>query len=855
MPFILPFTFDPLSFAIGFAAASLLWTLVSRMRPALKEWHSGQSARRERAQMKRASGVEENHRRIILRRAQGMHLAAPLFALDEILIPPLIMASPPRVEPNGPLAAEEIVSQTVPYLPAWPEVGTTYGAPAMPLERALSGGSHLVVVGLDGFGKTVALAHLASLLARQDASLGALGENIPFLIHVADLSLPVKDEKVVLDPIIEAASMQMSFLDKSRMAEFVQVSFKSGRVMLLLDGFDELAQSGQKAVIEYLTLLLKTYPLPRVVATARPEQTEGLQGLGFAPMCLLGWDENRRAEFSHKWADHWTNFVSHEAWAQTAFDSVDPLLLGAWLEFGNQRLTPLEFTLKLWGGFAGDSQGPRASDAISAHVRRVAPPDIPAAALETLALQAVIGSQPVFDSRNARDWVRKFEPAEEKTTEGLASTEGGELPKTGPLLPKTGPLGQKKGAGAVVQTPTSGLLGKMVASGLLLIHRYSHMRFLHPVLMGYLAGRAMTAFNAEEGLLSQPNWGGKLLAMQNLAAHGDASRLAENILKNEDVVLQRPLLIVARWLYEAPREAQWRSRAMAGLARVMQSEELPRGLRGAAMAAFALSGDPGAAAFFRQSLQSHSFELIALAALGSGLMRDVKAVDLLANTLEAPSPAARRAACLALVSIGSPSALEAVARALLTGDDELRRAAAEALANDRREGYETLKDGSTMPDILVRRAAAYGLGRVPETWAQEILQNMQVQDDQWLIRTAATEVLDSRAPANDPRVPRAPTAPSETPWLIEFAGKQGVGIMPGAPATDILLTALKNGTPDERLAALAYLKRAPNDGVIKAFYETLHNDDAEIREASYQALWEIASDGVKLPNPAQFGLA
>jgi len=852
MPFTLPFAIDPLSFGIGFVAASLFWLLVSRMRPALKEWREGRTTRRETAQAKRASGVEETHRRITLRRAQGMHLAAPLFALDEILIPPLLMTPPPHVEPNGPVAAEEIVAQTVPYLPAWSEVGTTYRARPMTLERALSGGSHLVIMGMDGIGKTVALAHLATLLAKQDASLGGLSNNIPYLVHVADLSLPVKDEKAILDPIIEAASEQISFLERGRMEDFTNQVFKSGRAMLLLDGFDELAQEGQKAVVEYLTLLFKVHPLPRVVATALPEQTEGLLGLGFAPMSLLGWDESRQAEFAEKWGQHWTNFVSREAWAQTAFDSIDPLLLGAWLEFGNQRLTPLEYTLKLWGGYAGDGLGPRASDAIAAHVRRVAPLDTPAAALETLALQAVISAQPVFDTRKARDWVRKFEPTE--TAEGAITAEGGELPKTGPLLPKTGPLGQKKEA-TTVQTPTSGLLGKMAASGLLLTHLNNHMRFLHPILMGYLAGRAMTAFNAEESLLSQPNWSGKLLAMQNLAAHGDATRLAENLLKIEDRILERPLLTVARWLREAPRESPWRGRVMAGLARVMQAEDLPRGLRGQAMAAFALSGDPGAAAFFRQALQAHSFELITLAALGSGIMRDAKAADLLANTLDAPSPATRRAACLALVAIGTPTALESVARALLTGDDDLRRAAAESLANEPHEGYETLKDGATMPDIMVRRAVAYGLGRVPEPWATEILQRLQVEDDQWIVRTAATEVLDSQAPANDPHVPRALTPPSETPWLIEFASKQGEGIAPGAPANDILLTAIRKGSAEERLAALAYLKRSPTDGVIKTLYESIHSSDADVRESSYQTLWEIASDGMTLPNPIQFGLA
>ena len=160
-----------------------------------------------------------------------------------------------------------------------------------------------------------------------------------------------------------------------------------------------------------------------------------------------------------------------------------------------------------------------------------------------------------------------------------------------------------------------------------------------------------------------------------------------------------------------------------------------------------------------------------------------------------------------------------------------------------------------MTDIVVRRATAYGLGRVDEPWALEILGQMQVQDDQWIVRTAAADALDGKAAPADPRVPRPLTPPPETPWLIEFAGKQGLGIAPGVPATDILLTALRNGTIEERLAALNYLKRSPTEGVTKALYESIHSEDAELREAAYQTLWELASGGAALPSPAQFGLA
>ncbi len=62
----------------------------------------------------------------------------------------------------------------------------------------------------------------------------------------------------------------------------------------------------------------------------------------------------------------------------------------------------------------------------------------------------------------------------------------------------------------------------------------------------------MVAYKAEEELISQPNWGGKLLSMRYFAAQGDATRLVDGLLKTEDPILERPMLTAARWLREAP---------------------------------------------------------------------------------------------------------------------------------------------------------------------------------------------------------------------------------------------------------------------------------------------------------------
>jgi HEAT repeat protein len=397
------------------------------------------------------------------------------------------------------------------------------------------------------------------------------------------------------------------------------------------------------------------------------------------------------------------------------------------------------------------------------------------------------------------------------------------------------------------------LLGQLVSTGLIIAYPNNKMRFVHPVLAGFLAGRAMSAYKSEESLLSQTDWTGKLLAMHYLACYGDATNMAKNLLDWSRLPMHRPMLAAARWLRDAPRSAPWRAKIMGALADLLQSEGLPLSLRGQAMAAFVLSEDPGVPALFRQLGNTLSFELMRLVALGSGATGDPKAVKALAGMLEAPSISARRAACLALVAIGTNEALECVAHTLLNADEDLRRAAAEALANDTREGPAMLKDAVSMNDILLRRAVVYGLARTREPWALELLQKMRVEDEQWVVRNSASEVLEAMNAANDPHVPRPLKAPSETAWLIAFAGTKGVGISPGAPATELLISALKSPKEDERLAALEYLKQKPTDGIVRSIYDAMYGDDSDLREAAFFTLWEIGSAGYKLPHPTQFG--
>lgn len=844
---------EPISFGVGFVVGILFTWLLSRIRPLLEQWREAAKEQRAAAQARRTTGLEDNLRRLTLRRAQGMHLAASLFSLDEILQEPRLMAPPARVEPGVIPIQEDIISQTLPYMPAFPELAAIYRAPTLSLLEAIEGGSNLVIVGAAGMGKTVALAHLASMAANLSVRLDTNAEPdaVPFLYHVADLQFPFDASRDPINNIINAASERAPVFDLRRLPGFIEQTFKIGKALVLIDGFDELDPGAQKNVVDWFKALMATYPKVRIVTTGCVNQLNGLIGIGFNPLALIGWDAAKNARFIQQWGELWSRTVALETWSQTGPGQVDPILLNTWLLSDNQGLTPFELTLKVWGAYAGDSLGPRVLDAIATHVRRLAPSGTPVAALELLAMQVVLTCQPVFDPRKARAWVKQYDIVEDKPIEGaetVTKTAEGEAVQ----LTESQKIRIKKSkAGEAV--PTYGLLSKMVDSGLLVSHPNNKMRFLHPVLNGYLSGQAIGDNDADASLLAQPEWDGKTLSLRYLAARGDVSAVADIMLKQSDIPLHYETFEVARWLRDAPKEAAWRAKAFAALLTILQAEGQPLALRGQAMAAFVVSGDPGAATLFRQLLASRSFELLPLAAMGSGAMHDVKAVDALEEVLQAPVGAVRRATCLALVAIGTEKSLEAVARALLQGDEELRRAAAEAMANDPVEGHAMLKEGATLADIMLRRAVVHGLARIEQPWALETLQHMQLEDDQWAVRNLANQYLEQKAHI-DPRVPRRLKAPSESPWLIEFAGKQGMGIPRGGPATDVLLNAFKLGETEERLAALPYLKRVADEGVIGALYNGMYGEDPEVREASFYALEDIAANGVTIPHPNQFGL-
>jgi HEAT repeat protein len=399
-----------------------------------------------------------------------------------------------------------------------------------------------------------------------------------------------------------------------------------------------------------------------------------------------------------------------------------------------------------------------------------------------------------------------------------------------------------------------GALPDLLESGLLVKRTNDRVTSLHPILTGYLAAAASEAQRAGQQILSQPAWTSRATTLNYLAMVDDQAPWLADMLEQQDFdLLERDLLLAGRWLRNAPEGLPWVPGALRRLAECVQNGGLSLSLRARALTAMAISDSQGVATLLRQLVTAQDQTMRLLAALGLGMLRDTKAVQDLIRLLNDRTPSVNRAAILALSAIGDKAGLEAVASLLLTGEDDMRRSAAEALTNFPEEGYPTLEEGSALEDARVRRAVVYGLARVRQPWAVSIIEKLHTQDDWWEVKDAASQMLQALQVEN-PRLPRPIPALTETGWLTAFAADRGMGVAPGKPAYQLLYRALNEGTEEQCQGALYFLTAHGDQETVLPLYQLYFSNTGDLREMAYTTLWFLAAKGVDLPAPMQFGL-
>lgn len=830
--FGLDFQFEQISFLLGFVAATLFWWLISALRSSWPKIKAFIIEQRENQKMRRLAGLDAQIREIILQRSQKSHLASSLFPLSDIIITPKLITPPVLEDPDNPSNNHPLIQDLLPYAPQWPELASSLHAPMLTLPEALINGADIAIIGQPGSGKSVALAYLASLIARRESAIPAISSATPFLIHVMDLRANLDEKKNPLEILVKTISPTFPLLLQRQLPHFIETILQEGKLLLLLDGLDELPLSDITLITKYIKSLKEQHTSLRLVLAASPDCLDGLTELDITPLALATWNREQITEFVNQWGTAWTQYVSPVVQKQMGTPQPSPFLLNSWLTSLQGYFSPLEWTAKVWSLYAGDIVGSQPSHDLESLYKRLAGDGLPPDGLSALASMIIQGQRGSVTYSDADKYLSKFRLSVEESpqAENEAATSTTTMPK-------------KTASTKSVKLSSSGsqILNKLLDSGLLNEYSDGSITFTSPLFTGYFSTLA-TVDAPTTAAADQTSESSYLAQLSFLTEQGKTNQTISSLLNQDEAPLFPNTLMVTRWLKNAPANAEARSIVMRKIVQLIQTPDLPLNIRIRLMVAAAASNETAISGLSRQWLTSKSSDLRLLAAIGVGMTQDSRAISDLAGLFMDPDINLQIASCYGLSAINTPLALESLQTALEHGDETLRMAVGETLAAHDPEGHKILQDAILSDDLLVRRAAVNGIARINAPWAISLLEKVAVEDAQWVVRNAAGQALDERAKIslNSP-VPLVP--PHESPWLLNYASKQGVGLSPNQSALPMLMDVLHHGTTHQVIASLEYLKHAPSDDLIRDLNKMVFSEDPSLQDAAISCLTYIKSGG------------
>jgi NACHT domain len=167
------------------------------------------------------------------------------------------------------------------------------------LANVLADTGRVLLRGGAGAGKTTLLRWLALGVARGTLRVGQRADIVPFFVplrHFAAGELPAPEELLRTTAKVLAGEMP---------ARWASERFRAGRVLLLVDGLDELPRERRLAAREWLAQLAEEYADARYVVTTRPfaVEDEWLAAADFETFDLLPMSAKAIRDLLRRWHD------------------------------------------------------------------------------------------------------------------------------------------------------------------------------------------------------------------------------------------------------------------------------------------------------------------------------------------------------------------------------------------------------------------------------------------------------------------------------------------------------------------------------------------------------------------------
>ena len=805
------------SLLMGLVLGILLTAAFFYWLPTLRLWRSRAVGRLRQTLAWFRSGVEVRYQAETAEYLSRYHLGGQWAELADIMTHPRLLAIPTDIDPHA--LTDWRASQLA---QVWPELANKVAMPPMPgatLDSLLRNGQRVLICAPPGGGKTSLLAYAAHHYATaSDQPL------LPAYVHLAELDFssyapaePDQPAKPIdpLTPLLTVLQRYTSTLTNPGLKDLFQRKLKAGQALLLLDGWDELPAGMRSLCLTWLHQLVENYPNGRLFMAVGMTGYGRLLDLGFVRTQILPWRQREVEAFTAGWARALNN---------------NPIRPD---RFWRPGQTPLQTSLRFWlvtiGGQTDASQKPRRQA------------DLMAQALSLLVKLPESSKEPVEQVRAAYNeyWQRiayfllnedrlilTKEEAARLATETAVHHQLKDLPGR---LPKS--LEQ-----CAIFLPVKG----------------GGVRFRNLVWRDYLAAaylaRQVEPEEAEaiaQAALENSRRRGVLvyfIAQPEISTTTIAA-LANGLLQSPDRTPTRENLFqVAAWLPElVEAKGEWQRQVLVLLGQIIRQTSFPQLLRQRAMAALMQTGETGVFTFATQLLERSDPFLREVGLMGLshlGLQRPQEVVRRLTEHLEDGAASVRLAAVQALAWLPHPLSERPLLTALINGDDEMSRAAAEGMVLRGADGLEILREALEDEALHVRRAAIYGLLAADDNRLIPWLEKVEKEDKEWLVRSAATEAIETLRQKQ--KMAWAQADLSKQRWLVDYAAHDGRAVPVGAAALPFLVQVLAEAThPDLRMAAAVSIGLLPAHDVVPALETAVRDSQQQVSEAAFSTLCTV----------------
>jgi len=819
--------FDLTSFLIGFVSALLLVGLAYRYRATLARYRSQITDRVGRLRRWFTASMAARYSSAAIESAQKLHLFGSVATLDKIYV---------KRHLRAPLAAH------------------TEDAPPLLLSpsQAVKMGQPLLIIGPSGSGRTTLLNHLLLTQASQLHAAGE-GERVPMYVYLPLLAVQMGDTAtgeesessaaLATEQLAQAAVTVMSRLTATGVPSWLRGQVQAGQSLILLDGWEQGSPQERPAVTAWIKKLLTVHPDNVLVVTAGERGYAPLIAAGFIPLQPVPWAPRQLGELARRWKEVWPT------------DDQEPQAPSLHVAYRLTPPTPLEATIQLFVQLRGKQPAPTPAGRMAQAMDLLLPPperdqDNAAWPLKTghqalgrLALTTIERHNPLLGRDKIQSTVTQMMPPPRFTSDQDDATEGQPADKA--TLKAAREEEESRNLQVIDCCRALTLPGGIIRSW-----DNEHYFFNHPLVAAYWAAHYLASTEEIDGAataaehVQDPAWADALHFYVGLAA---AEPLIQHLMRSPNDLFLSRLWGAADLMSATPaRRVAWRQELIKQLAQLMLTPHLPPFLQSRALAALVESGEPSVRLLFKRIVDHANPQLRAKAILGLGILQDPQDLEVIEAALSDPDLDVRLAAIDALRRLaraGHEPALESIVASIVEAENQVQRAAAEALAELGPEGEAVLRDAAQDQDLTVRRAAVYGIMLLDADWVEETLQQLHLQDSEWLVRNAASEALaqlaDEEQPALELTALTLPKAEQES-WLIAWAAEQGEGTGVGDAALATLTRALREGDAPTRQAAVNTLRRLANPDTCDVLRQCLRDPEPAVRDAALSALYEIS---------------